>query len=146
MSIICKPLFDILKKDTSNKLVKEQLMSKEADETFSKIVELLSKEVLLTRSDRRKPFISTTDASNLGVGAILSQIQNGEEKIICFYSSLHNKAQSRYLTTDQELLAVISAVKHFRHYLIGQKYTLRTAHKALIYMARTKDDRSRIYR
>lgn len=100
---------------------------------------MISNGTILTLPDRKLSFILTTDASNVGISAILSQIQEGKEKNIAFYSAVHNSAQSRYSTTDHELLATISAVKHYRHYLLGQKFLLKTDHKALIYMMNKKD-------
>ena len=84
--------------------------------------------------NRRLPFIVTTDASKIGIGAVLSQIENGEEKLIAFYSDTNNRAETNYSTTEQELFAIVRKLKHFRHYLMGQKFTLKTDHKILTYL------------
>lgn len=146
LSIMCKLLYNIFRSEISNKCMMEQLGSEEIQKVFENLKIAMPEITLLTISDRTKQFILTTDASKVGISAILSQLQNNKEKIISFFSSVHNDAQSRYSTTDQELLALISAVKHFRHYLLGQKFILRTDHKALIYMMKTKDESTRIYR
>jgi len=78
----------------------------------------------------------TTDSSNIGVGAVLSQRNEDKERTISFYSSIHNSAEKNYSTTEQELLAIVAAIKHFKHYLKGKKFLLRTDHKALIYVAK----------
>ena len=64
-------------------------------------------------------FILDTDASNHGMGADLSQVQNGEEKVIANASQPLGKSQLNYCTTKKELLAVVTFVEHFRHYLHG---------------------------
>jgi len=77
---------------------------------------------------------------------VLSQVQNNKEKIISFYSALHNAAEKNYSTTEQELLAIVSAIRHFRHYLTESEFLLRTDHKAQIYLTKSKDNNSRLFR
>ena len=50
---------------------------------------------------------------------------------MAFFSRVMNPAQKQYCTTRRELLAIISALQHFRHYLIGNKVILRTDHYSL---------------
>jgi hypothetical protein len=91
-------------------------------------------------------FILTTDASDLGVGAILSQVQEKEEKIISYFSKVHNKAEENYGITEKELLAVIKAVQQFRSYLLGRKFILRTDHSAIKYLFTTRNMKGRLAR
>ena len=65
------------------------------------------------------PCILDTDASDVAVGAVLSQMVNGVERPIAFFSKVLGPTQKRYCTTRRELLAVILALQHYRHYLIG---------------------------
>ena len=65
-----------------------------------------------------------TDASNYGVGAVLSQVQGGEERVIAYYSQVLSRPERQYCTTRRELLAVVKAVKHFHPYLYGRTFTL----------------------
>lgn len=67
-----------------------------------------------------EPFILDTDASAYGVGAILSQKQNGKEVVIAYDSKTLSRSQMGYYTTYRELLAVVTFVKQFRHYLCGR--------------------------
>ena len=67
--------------------------------------------------DIKEPFILDTDASAFDFGGVLSQIQNGEEKVIAYGSKTLSKSQSKYCTTYRELLAVVIFIKQFKHYL-----------------------------
>lgn len=142
VSIICAPLFDLVHKDISPEEFKRRINEDIATKAFKEI----SKTTLLSLPKRDGKWILTTDASGVGVGAVLTQIQNGEEKLISFYSSIHNEAERKYSTTEQELIAIISAIKHFRCYLSGSKFLLRTDHKALVYLWRSKDRNNRLFR
>jgi len=77
------------------------------------------------------PAILDTDASDVAYGAVLSQTIEGVECPIAFFSRVMSPAQRGYCTTRRELLAVIAALQHFRHYLLGTKVILRTDHHSL---------------
>ena len=81
--------------------------------------------------DFNTQFILTTDASKVAVAAILSQVQDGEEKPISFESRQMNRAQQNYSASEAEMLAVIWATKHYRCYLYGRRFKTRTDHLAL---------------
>lgn len=93
-----------------------------------------------------QPFILDCDASNVGIGAVLSQLQNGEEKVICYYSKCLSRSERQYCTTRKELLAVVLAVKNFHHYLFGQNFTVRTDHGSLQWLMRFKNCEGQIAR
>ncbi|CAG2203682.1 unnamed protein product [Mytilus edulis] len=76
-------------------------------------------------------FILDADASNDSMGAVLSQVQDGYEKVICYYSKVFHKAERKYCVTTRELLAVVSSVKQFHHYLYGHHFLVRSDHGAL---------------
>ena len=80
------------------------------------------------------PFILDTDASSQGLGAVLSQMQYGQERVIAYASKTLSKSQKRYCTTYRELLALVLFVKHFRHYLWGCRFVVRTDHSALTWL------------
>ena len=75
--------------------------------------------------------ILDTDASDVAVGAVLSQLVQGEERPIAFFSRILGRSQQNYCATRRELLAVILALQHFRHYLLGTPILLRTDHQSL---------------
>lgn len=55
-------------------------------------------------------FILHTDACDTGIGAVLSQVQEGVEKVIAYYSRTLSKPERRYCVTRKELLAVVAAI------------------------------------
>jgi transposase InsO family protein len=79
-------------------------------------------------------FILDADASDGGIGAVLSQMQGGLERVISYASRKLTKSERRYCVTRKELLAVYNFIKYFRHYLFGRHFIVRTDHKALLWM------------
>ncbi len=83
-------------------------------------------------------FILDTDSSDHSIGAELLQVQNGMERTIAYASQSLTPAQKRYCTTRKELLAVITYLNHFRFYLLGKQFFLRTDHNSLTWLTRFK--------
>jgi dUTPase len=79
-------------------------------------------------------FILDTDASYDGLGAVLSQEQEGTERVIGYFSRTLTKAERNYCVTRKELLAVVAAVEHFNYFLYGRPFIIRTDHSALQWM------------
>ena len=73
------------------------------------------------------------------VGAVLSQVQDGEEKVICYASRMLSKQERNYCCTGRELLAVVNFVRQFKEYLLGRKFLIRTDHAALTWLRRTPE-------
>ena len=91
---------------------------------------IISRETLLAYPDFTKPFIIHTDASHKQLGAVISQ----DNKPIAFYSRKLNPAQTRYTTTERELLSIVETLKEFRNILLGQQIKVYTDHKNLTYV------------
>ena len=83
---------------------------------------MLTSALVLTHPDFSQFFILDTDASQNAIGAALSQIQNGEERVVAYASKVLSRSGRRYCVTWKELLAVVTFRKHVRHFL----YYLRT--------------------
>ena len=99
------------------------IWSQDCEIVFDTITILLTTAPVLSYpSPDGQNFILDTDASNVAVGSVLHQLQNGEEKVIGYYSQYLSKTESKYCTTRKELVAVVKAVKHFHHYLYGQPF------------------------
>jgi RNase H-like domain found in reverse transcriptase len=94
---------------------------------FEKMKVLIAKETLLPCPDFSQEFKIHTDASKLQLGACISQ--NG--KPVAFYSGKLQPAQTRYTTTERELLSIVETLKEFRNILLGQKIKVHTDHENL---------------
>ena len=68
------------------------------------------------------PFWLYTDALDHGIGAVLSQLQDGAERVIAYASRQLTKAERRGPATEKEALVMIWSIKQFHHYLIGHKF------------------------
>lgn len=90
---------------------------------------------------KENEFILHTDASGYAIGAVLS---NSNGKPVAYASRCLNKAESSYATIEKELLAIVWATKHFRPYLYGRHFKIKTDHKPLIYLFNMKDPSSRL--
>ena len=85
------------------------------------------------------PYIVDTDASDYGIGGVLSQLIEGTEHVIAYYSKSLNPAQQKYCTTRRELLAVVATLDHFKGYVWGPKFIVRTDHAALVWLKNLKN-------
>jgi tRNA(Ser,Leu) C12 N-acetylase TAN1 len=111
---IAKPLTELLKKDAHFKWENRQQAA------FEQLKDILCSEKVLAYPDFSKQFILTTDASRVGVAAILSQVQDGIERPICFASRQMNRAEQNYSSSESEMLAVLWANKYYRCYIYGR--------------------------
>ena len=112
---------------------------------FEKLKETLCSDQVLAYPDFKSQFILTTDASKLAVAAILSQVQDGVERPVAFASRQMNKAEQNNTASEAEI-ASTWATKHFRCYLYGKKFLVRTDHSALTYLHKFADNNCRLMR
>lgn len=85
-----------------------------------------------------KRTILETDASEVGIGAVLYQVdKQGKKYTLGFYSEAFNSTQSRWSTIEQEGYGIWKAVTHWHHILYGRPFTVRTDHANLRYMERS---------
>jgi transposase InsO family protein len=111
----------------------------EQQQAFETLKEKLTTAPVLAMPSNEEPYVLDTDASDIGLGAVLSQIQDGEERPIAFASRTLSKPEKNYETTRKELLAVVFGLKQFRQYLLGRPFTIRTDHSALSWLRRTPE-------
>ena len=115
------------------------IWSEECEKSFEELKRSLSNTPVLIYPDFNKGFILDTDASFDTIGAVLSQLDdNGNERVVAYGSHTMNKHEIGYCITRKELLAIYYFTQHFKHYLYGKKFLLRTDHKALTFMMTTK--------
>ncbi|KAG0437407.1 Retrovirus-related Pol polyprotein from transposon 17.6 [Dictyocoela muelleri] len=94
--------------------------NKIVDDTHKKIQTiktLISNALPLKLPNFSRTFIIYTDPSNLDLGAVLTQKYAHYDCLIFFYSRKFSNAEINYTTTERECLAIISAIKHWMHYL-----------------------------
>lgn len=110
------------------------------------IVHHLSSRPLLTIFDPALPTELHTDASSIGYGAILFQKHGKDLRVIAYYSRRTTPAESKYHSYELETLAMVNAIKHFRVYLLGVKFTVVTDCNAIKATAHKKDIVPRVAR
>ena len=137
---LTKPLTKCLKKNA--KIIHDS----EFVECFQLCKKLLTDEPILQYPDFDKPFNITTDASNVAIGAVLSQGPIGRDLPIAYTSRTLNDSETNYSTIEKELLAVVYAVKYFRPYVYGKKFTIITDHKPLQWLFSIKDPHGKLMR
>ena len=91
-------------------------------------------------------FILDTDASGEGLGAVLSQSVDGQERVVAYASKTLSKTEHRYCATRRELLVVVWATQHFRPYLYGCGFLLRSDHSALQWLHSFKEPEGQVAR
>lgn len=99
--------------------------------SFEQLKRSLMSAPVLAYPDPAKTFILDTDASDAGIGAVLSQEEEGREHVIAYASRALTKQERKYATTKKELLSMVTFIKHFKHYLLGKEFILRTDHNSL---------------
>ena len=128
-SQIAKPLHRLTERNCRFKWTPECQCS------FEELKYKLTTAPVLAYPDFSKPFILDTDASDFGIGGVLSQKGNdGEEHVVSYASRSLSKTERRYCVTRRELLAVVVFTQHFRPYLLGREFTLRTDHGSLTWL------------
>ena len=95
--------------------------------------------VTLNYPNPNDTFILDTDSSDVSIGAELSQVQQGQEKIISFSSKVLTPAQRKYCTTRKELLSFITFTRQYRHYLLGNYFIVRTDHNSFTWLMSFKN-------
>ena len=124
---IASPLYQLTKKG------REYTWTNECQSAFDTLRQALISEPIMRAPDMSKPFILITDASKTGLGAVLSQVNelDGRDHAISYISRTLTAAERNYSVTQLECLAVVWAVRTFRPYIHGQKFTIITDHSAL---------------
>ena len=86
------------------------------------------------------------DASDLAIGALLGQREDGKPHVVYYASKTLNEAQRNYTTAKKELLAVVYALDKFRAYLVGSDIVIFTDHSALKYLLTKQNAKARLIR
>ncbi|KAK3505903.1 hypothetical protein QTP70_003695, partial [Hemibagrus guttatus] len=146
-SSVAKPLFNLtavpkgrrvpLRGNVNFKKLSPGDWTKKHSEAFQKLKSALLESVVLAHPDFSQPFILSTDASLDGLGALLSQVPEGETKArpITFASKALTRAQTKYPAPRLEFLALKwSVCDKFSHWLKGHNFTVWTDNNPLTYI------------
>lgn len=135
------PFRDLLSKDANWTWTQEHAKS------FEALKENFVRAVCLSHVIPGAPYKVQCDVSLIGIGGILYQIDNEDNhRIISIASRCLTSEESRYTTTEIELLAIIYCVSKFRYYLIGVEFETITDHKGLTFLTNTVYHNSRLIR
>ena len=119
----------------------------QCQDAFEELRRRLISAPVLAFPDFSRKFVLDTDASDSGIGAVLAQEQSdGTERVVAYASRVLSKSERRYCVTRRELLAVVTFVDHFRPYLLGRHFTVRTDHGALTWLQNFKDPEGQLAR
>jgi hypothetical protein len=125
--IICRPLHDMLKKNSFS-------WSNEKTQAFNTLKTKLTSAPVMALPNFSIPFVLETDACGNGIGAVLMQ----QGKPIAYFSrtlGIRNAAMSTY---DKEALAILEALKRWRHYFLDSDLIIKTDQKILKYITEQK--------
>lgn len=136
------PLTDLTKGDSRVKIE----WNERAEEAFLKAKQALTSSAILASPDYGLPFKIYTDASLVAGAAVLTQEQDGQEKVIAFHSVKFSRTQQNYSATERECLAVISGVEKFRPYIDGVSFTVVTDHSSLRWLQNLKEPHGKLAR
>lgn len=135
---LVRPLEEMMKHSCKGNinLQKKTLLiwTSESTNSFNYLKTALTSAPVLSFPSQEGKFILDCDASHYCLGAVLSQEQEGEERVIAYASKKMSKNEVGYCVTRKELLAVYTFVIQFRHFLLGNKFLIRTDHKALTWL------------
>nr|GEY55343.1 hypothetical protein [Tanacetum cinerariifolium] len=135
-----RPMTRLLEKDTPF------IFSQECVDAFQTLKRKLTEAHILIAPDWDMPFQLMCDASDFAIGVVLWQRQDKHFMSIHYASKTMTEAESKYTTTEKEMLAVVYGFENFRSYLILNKNIVYTDHFALKYLFAKKDSKARLLR
>ena len=134
---IAEPLIDLTRSN------RDFVWTKKHSDAFSMLRQQLLDAPMLHHPSRlpEDTLILDTDASLTAIGGVLSQYSalDHQEHNIAFASKTLTKTQRNYCATYRELLAIVDMIRHFRHFLWGRRFIVRTDHASLRWLKNYKD-------
>ena len=137
---IARPLHQLTEKNRSFE------WTEVAAKAFASLKQALTTAPVLGYPIPGEQYLLDTDASDVGIGAVLSQVQGGMERPVAYYSRVLSRPEKQYCTTRKELLAVVKSIHHFRPYLYGVEFVVRTDHAALKWLLNFREPEGQVAR
>ncbi|GFS69562.1 transposon Tf2-11 polyprotein [Trichonephila clavipes] len=134
-------LSEFLKGSKDKKDSKPLNWSSEAITAFQRCKQALDDAALLAHPSPSAPLALHVDASDYAIGCALHQVVDSELQPLAFFSRKLTSSKKSYSAYDRELLAIYSAIRHFRYMLEARDFTVFTDHKPLTYAFRQKSDK-----
>lgn len=132
---VSKPLYELASQEN------KWLWTEKEEEIWLKIKKLLTSAPILKHPDFRYPFIVQTDASSSGLGGVLLQRIDEEERIIQYISRSLHVDEKKWAPREQEVLAIVWACETFAPFLIGKKFIIESDHLSLKWLMEAKTPR-----
>lgn len=120
--------------------------SEEAEKAFEEVKRILMSPTILAVPDYSLPFKIYTDASLIAGAAVLTQMHNGEERVIAYHSAKFSRTQQNYSATERECLAVLMGVEKFRPFVDGVQFTVVTDHASLKWLQNMENPHGKLAR
>lgn len=139
-SKISQPLTSLLKKG------KHFRWNQEQQEAFELLKKQLTEAPVLACPDFTQKFTLQTDACDYGLGAVLTQELDGQERVIAYASRRLNQAETNYSPTEKECLAIVWAIRKLRPYLEGYHFSVITDHLSLKWLNSIESPSGRVAR
>ena len=125
----------------------EVVWNETREHAFQELKRRISMPPILKLPDVTKPFILQTDASHIGIGAVLLQEDAaGEKRPVAFASWKLQPRETHYSTIERECLAIVWGITKFQEYVYGTEFFLETDHEPLQYLRRAKFQNGRLMR
>ena len=141
-STIVAPLTDTLKKGTPNHILWNETM----ENAFDEIKCALTSAPILKLPDFNRPFQVAVDASDTGLGAVLTQMYGDEKFPVIYLSRKLLPREARYSVVERECLALVWAVKKLHTYLYGREFVIESDHAPLLHLNKAKSENGRLMR
>ena len=110
----------------------------DCEHAFLELKHILSSDTVLRTPDYSLPFIVQTDASEFGIGVVLSQIVGGIEYPVCYLSRKLLPRERNYSTIEKECLALVWGVQMLDPYLFGRTFIIQTDHNPMRWLMSIK--------
>jgi len=139
---VAVPLTDLTKKGLPNSIS----WGTSQEKAFNTLKGMLVRSPILKLPELDEPFVLRTDASDVGLGAILLQEQDGDQLPVAYASRKLLPREQNYAVIEKECLAVVWGINKFHRYLFGKQFVLETDHQPLIYLNKAKVANARLMR